>query len=54
MLPLYKQADQLRKENDELKQKLSGQGPSAQSNGVADGEVAYWKNRYETLLANMD
>jgi hypothetical protein len=63
MLPLYKEAEQIRNDvltKDEeiqtLKTELS-RAKTSQSNGGsaggAGGESAYWKGKYENLLASV-
>lgn len=60
MLPMYKQADQYRKDCldkdsliKELEDRLST-AKSSQPNGMSiGGDVAYWKNKYESLLATV-
>lgn len=60
MLPTYKQAEQLRQvaeqQNEQiknLKAELSD-AKASQSNGVgAGGDAAYWKDKYDNLLASI-
>ena len=62
MLPTYKQADQYRKDAadkeeviKDLKMELKA-AKAQQINGVggaAGGDVTYWKNKYETLMATV-
>ncbi len=59
---MYKEAEKYRQQAQEketqittLKQELAS-AKSAQPNGTgaaADGDSAYWKQKYETLLANV-
>jgi hypothetical protein len=55
MLPTYKQADQYRKDAEELRFELKA-AKAQQTNGVggaAGGDITYWKNKYETLMATV-
>ncbi|PVI04739.1 hypothetical protein DM02DRAFT_651451 [Periconia macrospinosa] len=55
MLPIYKQADEHRKENEELKEKLlEHEMNKAKGKASTGNESAYWRSRYEELLKHFD
>lgn len=60
MLPMYKQADQYRKDASDKDDEIKGLNlelaavKASLANGVGTrGDVGYWKDRYESLLATL-
>lgn len=60
MLPTYKQADQFRQTAEQRTEQIKdleaklAEAKAAHSNGVgADGDAAYWKGKYDNLLASI-
>ena len=61
MVPTFKQADAFRLANIEkeaqikaLKLELSSAKTASKPNGIASGgDTAYWKNKYESLMASV-
>lgn len=60
MLPTFQEAEKLRKsalEKDEqiqaLMLELSSAKTAPKTNGIATGDAAYWKGKYEKLMASI-
>jgi len=53
LLPLSKQADAYRQENEQLKAQLAAKGQS-NGGGAAASDVAYWRDKYDELLTSLD
>jgi hypothetical protein len=51
LLPLSKRADAYRQENEQLKASLAAKD---QSSGGSGADAAYWRNKYDELLASLD
>jgi hypothetical protein len=50
MLPLYKQAEKHRQENEKLREELA----KGQATGATSEDIAYWRKKYEVLLASVE
>lgn len=50
---MYKQAEQHRKENEELKQKLL-EHEMNKATASTGNDAAYWRTRYEQLLKHLE